>query len=69
VETKLFWTIQHLKQKAQDLRFTAKCWWLSQHIDFFVWRMAVNLPLPQPVIQPVPVAAPQGGRYAVQSLS
>lgn len=68
MKTKLFWTIRHLEQTARSLRFTARCWWLSQQIDFFEWRMMVHVALPQPVAQPAPVAAPQGGRYAVQSL-
>ena len=68
MKTKYFWTIRHLKQAERNLRFSARCWWLSQQIDFFEWRMTVTGTFPQPVAEPVPMAAPQGGRYAVQSL-
>jgi hypothetical protein len=68
MKTTFYWTIQHLKQGARNLRFTARCWWLSQQIDFCEWRMTVNVMRSQPFGQPMPEAAPQGGRYAVQSL-
>ncbi|MBA5868703.1 MAG: hypothetical protein GDA68_01665 [Nitrospira sp. CR2.1] len=66
MKTTLTWTIRHLKQHARHLRFTARCWWLSQQIDFCEWRMTVNAGLAEPRSRPVP--APQGGRHAVQSL-
>jgi len=37
MKSKLFWTCKHLQQKIHDLRFTTKCWWLSQNIDFLEW--------------------------------
>lgn len=66
MKAKFYWTTRHLKQTARNLRFSARCWWLSQQIDFLEWRMTVNATLSQPVAQPGLVATPQGGSYAMQ---
>lgn len=55
MKSRVFWIIQHLKGFAQDLRFTAKCWWLSQHVDFLEWRWRVDglLPSSRPAMVPI----------------
>lgn len=43
MKANLYWTIQHLKRGMHDIRFAAKCWWLSQQIEFLTWRIQVDL--------------------------
>lgn len=37
-----YWTAQHMKQAIHDIRFYFSCWWLSQRVDFFVWRSRLD---------------------------
>ncbi len=67
MKAKIFWTIQHLKRSARDLRFTAKCWWLSQHVDFLEWRWRVDGQLFQPQLAASSIQMDSRERYAAQS--
>jgi hypothetical protein len=64
MKAKLYWLGQHLKQEIHDLRFSAKCRWLSQHVEFLEWRWRVDglLPSSRPAMVPVQ----RRGRHFVQ---
>ena len=68
MKTTIYWTIEHLKRGAHDLRFNATCWWLSQQVEFLEWRLRLESMLPQS--EPIPAShmAPQGGSYAVRTM-
>ena len=68
MKAQLYWTIQHMKRGAHDVRFAATCWSLSQRVDFLAWRWRLEalMPLRRPIPAPVPVQ--QGDRYAVHSV-
>ncbi|WP_455377221.1 hypothetical protein [Petrachloros mirabilis] len=66
MKTKLYWTLQHVKQAVQDVRFTMACWWLSQRVDFLEWRWSLDWLTPQTRSVPAVIQTQQGGRYAVR---
>ncbi len=68
MKTMLYWTIQHLRRAAHDIRFALSCWWLTQQVEFLEWRMRLEVLIPQTQAVPVPVLPEQGGRYAVRTV-
>jgi len=63
----IFWFGQHLKQAARDTKFAAKCWWLSQRVDFLEWRWQIDGRLSQPQSAAVPIQMQSRSGYAAQS--
>ena len=46
MKTKIYWIIQHNHRAAHDLRFRARCWWLSQQVSILGWRLRLEDLLP-----------------------
>jgi hypothetical protein len=40
--TTMYWTLQHIRQAARELRFRASCWWLGQQVEFLDWRLRLD---------------------------
>lgn len=64
----IYWTVQHIRRTAQELHFNARCWWLSQQVDFLEWRVRLEALMPDVPSEPAPLAARQGGRYVVHTM-
>ena len=55
MKTTIYWTIQHSRRAAHELRFRATCWWLSQRVEFLEWRLRLNALRPPTQPDPMPV--------------
>ena len=42
MKTTIYWTMQHSRRAAHELRFRATCWWLSQQVEFLEWRLRLG---------------------------
>ena len=42
MKTTIYWTRQHIRNAAHEIRFRAHCWWLNQQVDFLKWRLGVE---------------------------
>ena len=68
MKTTIYWTIQHSRRAAHELRFRATCWWLSKQVEFLEWRLRLEALIPPAQSDPTPRSAGQGGQYAVHSM-
>ena len=68
MKTTIYWTIQHSRHAAHELRFRATCWWLSQQVEFLEWRLRLEALMPPAQSDPTPTSAGQGGQHAVHSM-
>lgn len=68
MKTTVYWTIQHSRRTAHELRFRATCWWLSQQVEFLEWRLRLEALMPPAESNPMPTSAGQGDQYAAHSV-
>lgn len=68
MKTTIYWTMQHRRRAAHETRFRAKCWWLSQHVEFLKWRLRLDALMRPVQSDPTPTSAAQGGQYAVHPM-
>jgi hypothetical protein len=68
MKTTIYWTIQHSRRAAHELRFRATCWWLSQQVEFLEWRLRLEALMPPVQSDPTPTSAGQRGQHAVHSM-
>lgn len=68
MKTTIYWTGRHIQRAAQDVRLTAKLWWLNQQVDFFNWRLQLEALLPTPRLTHALQPMRQGGRHALSNL-
>ena len=40
--TRIYWTVQHIRQAMHEMRFRCACWWVSQQIDFLNLRLRLE---------------------------
>jgi hypothetical protein len=68
MKTTIYWTVQHSRRAAHELRFRATCWWLSQQVEVLEWRLRLEALMPPVPSNPTPTSAGQGGQCAVHSM-
>ena len=68
MKTRIYWTIQHSRCAAHEIRFRAKCWWLSQQVEFLEWRLRLEALMLPVQSDPTPTSAGQGDQHAVHSM-
>jgi hypothetical protein len=68
MKSTIYWTVQHIRRATYDLRFQARCWWLSQQVEFLGWRLRLDVLMPPAQSDPVPTSAGQESRYAAHSM-
>lgn len=42
MKTRSYWASQHVCRAMREMRFTFGCWWLSQRVEFLVWKLGVD---------------------------
>lgn len=65
MRTTIYWTLQHLGQAVDEMRFRCSCWWLSQQIDFLNLRLRLESAMPS---MQYPGTAKRGIRIYADSL-
>jgi len=68
MKSAIYWTIQHSRHAAHELRFRATCWWLSQQVEFLEWRLRLDALMPPVQFDPTPTSVGQRGQHAVHSM-
>jgi len=68
MKTTIYWAAQHIRCAAHDVHFQARCWWLSQQVEFLEWRLRLEALMPAVQSDPAPTSAGHGGQYAVPSM-
>ncbi len=69
MKTAIYWTVQHIHDAAHDLRFRAKCWWLSQQVDFLEWRWHLEAPGTSVQVDSAPTLSTHRERYVAASMA
>jgi hypothetical protein len=44
MKTTIYWSLQHVRLAAHEIRFRAACWWLSQQVEFLDWPRMGGIP-------------------------
>jgi len=42
MRTTVYWTIQHSRRSANELRFRVTCWWRSHQVESLEWRLRLE---------------------------
>jgi hypothetical protein len=68
MNTAIYWAMLHSHRAADELRFRAACWWLSQQVEFLEWLLRLEVLMPHTRSNPTQISDGQGSQYAVHSM-
>lgn len=68
MKTTIYWTLQHIRQVAHEIRFRAACWWLSQQVEFLDWRLRLEYAMSSMQTHPMTSSVGRREYYSVHSL-
>ena len=68
MKTTIYWSLQHIRQAAHEIRFRAACWWLSQQVEFLDWRLRLESSMSSMQTHPMASSVRRREYYSVPSL-
>ena len=58
--TTIYWTWEHIRLGAREMRWRAACWWLGRQVEFLDWKLRLGFAMPStrgPIARRIPFVA------------